>query len=61
MQAIVGVEIPIERLVGKWKVSQNRPEADKLGIVAELMSRNDMQDKEMALMVNQHVSIVTDG
>jgi transcriptional regulator len=61
MQAIVGVEIPIERLVGKWKVSQNRPETDKLGIVAGLMSRNEIQDKEMALMVNQHVSIFTDG
>ncbi|MBV8634608.1 MAG: FMN-binding negative transcriptional regulator, partial [Burkholderiaceae bacterium] len=23
--AIVGIEIPIKRLVGKWKVSQNRP------------------------------------
>jgi len=61
MQAIVGIEIPIDQLVGKWKVSQNRPEPDKLGIVAGLLSRNEMQDKEMAKMVNQHVSLATDG
>jgi transcriptional regulator len=39
--AIVGVEIPIERLVGKWKVSQNRPAADRAGVVAGLERRGD--------------------
>jgi transcriptional regulator len=34
IQGIVGVEIPILRIEGKWKVSQNRPEADRLGVVA---------------------------
>ncbi len=34
--AIVGIEIPIKRLVGKWKVSQNRPAADRTGVVAGL-------------------------
>jgi transcriptional regulator len=32
MRAIVGVEIPIARIEGKWKVSQNRPEADRVGV-----------------------------
>lgn len=32
--AIVGIEITIERLVGKWKLSQNRSEADRLGAAA---------------------------
>ncbi len=36
IRAIVGVEIPIERLEGKWKMSQNRPEADRLGTIAGL-------------------------
>jgi transcriptional regulator len=36
VQAIVGVEIAIARSEGKWKVSQNRPDADRLGIVAGL-------------------------
>ena len=36
LRAIVGIEIPVSRLVGKWKVSQNRPEPDRLGVAAGL-------------------------
>ena len=36
LRAIVGIEIPVERLVGKWKVSQNRSEADRTGVAAGL-------------------------
>ena len=36
MKGIVGVEIPVARIEGKWKVSQNRPEADRAGVVAGL-------------------------
>jgi transcriptional regulator len=38
IQAIVGVEIPIERIEGKWKMSQNRSEADRQGVVDGLMA-----------------------
>lgn len=31
--AIVGFEIPIATLTGKWKVSQNRSEADRRGVI----------------------------
>ncbi|MCK6384656.1 MAG: FMN-binding negative transcriptional regulator [Rhodocyclaceae bacterium] len=41
MQAIVGIEIPIVRIEGKWKLSQNRPEADRAGVVAGLGSPDD--------------------
>jgi len=34
---IVGLEMPIARLVGKWKLGQNRPEADKQGMVDGLL------------------------
>jgi len=34
MRAIVGVEIPIRRIEGKWKMSQNRPQADREGVIA---------------------------
>jgi transcriptional regulator len=61
LQSIVGVEIPIAKLVGKWKVSQNRPEPDKLGVVAGLLARNDSQSKEMASLVSQNVSLTTGG
>lgn len=39
---VVGVEIPIERIVGKWKVSQNRPADDRAGVVAGLRERGDL-------------------
>lgn len=36
LKGIVGLELPIARLEGKWKMSQNRPEADRLGAIAGL-------------------------
>ncbi len=30
--AIVGIEIPIASIAGKWKVSQNQPTANRLGV-----------------------------
>ena len=33
MRAIVGIEIPILKIEGKWKMSQNRPEADRAGVI----------------------------
>lgn len=41
--AIVGVEIPILKLAGKWKMSQNRSQPDQLGVVAGLQARQDPQ------------------
>ena len=34
--AIVGIELPIRVLAGKWKVSQNRSAADRAGVAAGL-------------------------
>lgn len=34
MKGIVGIEIPIARIEGKWKVSQNRPETDRANVAA---------------------------
>ena len=39
--AIVGIEIPLSSLVGKWKVSQNRSAADRAGVVAGLVRERD--------------------
>jgi transcriptional regulator len=32
LRAIVGIEIPVQRLEGKFKLSQNRSDADRLGV-----------------------------
>lgn len=53
--AIVGVEIPISRLEGKWKTAQNRPNADKLGVIAALASRDDSQSAAMAALIQNHL------
>ena len=34
IKGIIGVEITIGRIEGKWKVSQNRPEPDRDGVAA---------------------------
>jgi transcriptional regulator len=35
--AIVGIELTLSSLVGKWKVSQNRGDADRAGVVDGLV------------------------
>ena len=36
LRAIVGIEIAVDRLVGKWKISQNRSDADRQGVAQGL-------------------------
>lgn len=50
-KAIVGVEIAITRLEGKWKMSQNRPAADIDGVVRGLSSSPDARDRAVAEIV----------
>lgn len=40
LRGIIGVEIPIEAIEGKWKVSQNRPESDRRGVADGLSANN---------------------
>ncbi|HEU0202552.1 MAG TPA: FMN-binding negative transcriptional regulator [Burkholderiaceae bacterium] len=54
LASIVGIEMPISKLVGKWKVSQNRPPADRLGVVAGLMARGDETSNAMAALVQKY-------
>jgi transcriptional regulator len=48
IKGIVGVEIDILRSEGKWKVSQNRPAADRAGVVAGLSAEGE---RAMAALV----------
>ncbi len=43
LRGIVGVTLRIDRLLGKWKLSQNRPAADQLGVVAGLDEANPVR------------------
>jgi len=45
-RAIVGLELPIDRLEGKFKLSQNKSPADRDGLVAGLLARGDVDSAE---------------
>lgn len=42
LKAIVGIEVEIERLVGKFKLSQNRDERDRIGAATALIDNGDI-------------------
>ena len=54
IDAIVGIEIPIRRIEGKWKASQNQPQADKRGIIAGLDGEARSGSAQMARLVEKH-------
>jgi transcriptional regulator len=56
LKAIVGIEIPISNLVGKWKTSQNRAMPDQRGTVAGLKQQGDENSQAMAALVQRHVT-----
>ena len=41
LKGIVGFAIPVSRLEGKWKMSQNRPVEDRVGVVAGLSEEGE--------------------
>ena len=51
LAAIVGIEMPIARLEGKWKVSQNRPAVDRAGVAEGLLQEGG--DSAVAELVRQ--------
>ncbi len=53
LNAIVGIEIPIKRLVGKWKMSQNRQAVDRDSVIAGLMELSSDNARAMAQAVKR--------
>ena len=51
--AIVGIEIEIEQLDGKWKMSQNRPAEDVEGVIRGLAASPDPSAREVGAIVEQ--------
>ena len=51
--AIVGVEIEITRLEGKWKMSQNRSAEDVNGMIEGLGASEDEREREVADIVRE--------
>ena len=51
LKAIVGFALPIARLEGKWKMSQNRPHQDRLGAVEGLKREGGAAEATVAALV----------
>lgn len=49
--AIVGIEIAITKLSGKWKVSQNQPAANREGVIQGLQGNGSDHAIDMAALV----------
>lgn len=52
LKGIVGIEIEITRIEGKWKVSQNRSEGDRRGVSQGLRRIGDDASRRMADLVD---------
>ena len=55
LRAIVGVELAVERWEGVWKISQNRADADRAGVVQGLRAEGTPAADAMAELVAQGV------
>jgi len=51
LRAIVGIEIELTALVGKWKLTQNRALADRRGVVSGLEAADNEEAHELARLV----------
>ena len=54
LNAIVGLEMPIERIIGKWKVSQNRVRQDQDGVVEALQQNNSDDATGIADLIRRY-------
>ncbi|WP_439886844.1 FMN-binding negative transcriptional regulator [Pseudomonas sp. MBLB4123] len=54
LRAIVGFALPIQRLDGQWKLSQNRSPADQQGVHLGLNSSGASRDRELARRMREH-------
>ncbi len=56
LAAIVGIEVPVTKLVGKWKTSQNQPEVNREGVIRGLSKIASADATVMASFVKQSKS-----
>lgn len=51
LKGLVGIEIAVQSLTGIWKVSQNRPDADRSGVETGLLRDTGEEARQMAALV----------
>lgn len=55
LRAVVGFEMPLDRIEGKFKFGQNRPAADQLASIIELEKSPD--DSALASLMRRHLHL----
>jgi transcriptional regulator len=53
LKQIIGFEMPIAKIEGKWKMSQNRPRSDRDSVVTNLLERDRLRDEEVSREVKR--------
>ncbi len=48
LRNIVGIELPVSRMIGKWKLGQNRTVTDRLGVIAGLRGTGEPGSEAVA-------------
>ncbi len=61
LRGIVGIELVISRIEGKWKVSQNRNDADRAGVAAGLLAGGETARSMSALVTSRRDPSMTDN
>lgn len=51
LRGIIGLRMPITRIEGKRKMSQNRPEADRQGVADGLATSDRDSDRHVATLI----------
>ena len=54
LKGIIGLDIAVTRLEGKYKLSQNRPAADHPGVIAALEAQDDADSRAVARLMRDH-------
>jgi transcriptional regulator len=53
LESIVGFEIVVSKLSGKWKMSQNQPAGNRAGVIEGLRQRAGESDSDIAKLVEE--------
>jgi transcriptional regulator len=61
LHGIVGLELPIQRLEGKWKVSQNRTDREREGVISGLAQLNTPESRAMKALVEERLKSPSSG
>lgn len=55
LPAIVGIEIAIDSIEGQWKLSQNQPDVNKLGVIQGLLEKGQACELKVSKLVKEQI------